>query len=214
MTGSLYFYGVSLTRNYIIAAIISLSTGILFTNKTVSSHMQTLGNTPNNAVNDETNPKRKASAEEVMHMWQHGSPLARTAMQKHIDEVIKARTQAQKGKGAVRIALSLHPMLAFFIGRNGSLLPGREPVKDLVDVSNFETGYLPYDYAWGWYLHCHDQGVPGGLTKYPSPFGTCENPSNVNVYISLEDVASSGNPEGLVTARKEGTQAGPSQSLS
>lgn len=196
LKGPLYFYGVPLTRNYVIAAIISLSTGILFTNKTVSSHMQTLGKAIKDKVANEKDPKKKALGKEVWESWEHGSPTARAAMKKHIEGIAAARLKGRNDDAEVKIALSLHPMLAFFIGRNGSLSSEKDkPANVLVDVSNHKTHRLPHGYTWGWYLYCHDKGVPGGLTKYPFPFGTWEDPLDFNKYVPLDDVAKSGPAE-------------------
>lgn len=161
--------------------------------------MQSLEKTIKKAIDNTTDTRARTEAEKVLESWEHGSPLARNAMRPHIEGVLAARLKGRsRGAGPIKIALSLHPMLAFFIGRNGGVLPGQaKPVNQLIDVSDNTRHHLPYDFAWGWYFACRREGVPGGVGKRPYPFGTPEQPSDSCLYMSLEDVEKSGHPEQL-----------------
>lgn len=174
--------------------------------------MQSLEKTIEKAVDQTADGEARAEAEQVWESWQHGSPLARNAMQNHIDLVLAARLKSRSAGGdAVKIALSLHPMLAFFIGRNGGILPGQpKPVNQLIDVSNHKTHQLPYPFAWGWYFATRKEGVPGGVAKRPYPFGTPDQPSPSCLYMSSDDVEKSGKPEELDADIEGEVEAGDS----
>lgn len=200
-TGPVYFYGAPLNRNYVIAAIISLSTGIYYTNKKVSSHMQQMGKKIEYIINNSTCAQELRLATEVLELYEHGSPVALEFMQPYINNIVSQRLKKGSCKdsaGKQKIPLSLHPMLAFFINRNGGLHHfDKEPVNQLVDVSDNTVHRLPYAFAWGWYFAWRGEGVPDGVNKRYFPFGTVDEPKRSCVYISHDDVAKSGHPDEL-----------------
>jgi hypothetical protein len=205
--GPLTFYDCSLDRNFLIAIIVSLSTGILFDNKTISSHKQYL----TKAL--EAKAKRSAPAEkkrllEIVDLIEFGSPAARDSkdMSEYIATVKELREAAAKskckGEKKERIPLKLHPLLAFFMNLNGSFTPGRQqPENRLFDVSDKTKHRLAPSFAWGWHFWCLGLSVPDGEHKEreADPFGIAEAPLAKHRFYSSPDIAGSGNRTNSLT---------------
>lgn len=140
----------------------------------------------------------KKRLDEISQLCRYGSPTGHASMSDYIDKVVQLRQTAVKGKGKDAkhgIPLSLHPLLAFFISRNGSFAPGMpRPENCLIDVSDNKTHHLPWPFAWGWYFFCKGESVPDGVVKRSDPFGRSESPLDHCRFLSLSDIERSGNP--------------------
>jgi hypothetical protein len=215
--GPLVFYDCSLDRNFLIAIIVSLSTGILFDNKTISSHKQYL----TKAL--EAKARRSAPAEkkrllEIVDLIEFGSPAARDSkdMSEYVATVKKLREVAAKskckGEKPKGIPLKLHPLLAYFINLNGSFTPGRQqPENRLFDVSDKRQHRLAPSFAWGWHFWCLGLSVPDGEHKKREehPFGRAEAPLVKHRFYSPPDIAGSGNGTNSLTEQSSlGSVAG------
>lgn len=136
---------------------------------------------------------------EIIDLCRHGSLLARESMSEYINKIVQLRKTAIKGKakeGKQAIPLELHPLLAFFIHRNGTFAPKRpRPENRLIDVSDNKTHYLPWPFAWGWYFFCKGESVPNSEKGHTlrNPFGNSGAPLEQHRYYSLSDIARSGN---------------------
>ena len=213
--GPLIFYGAPLERNYLIAAIVSISAGVFFTNKQISSHQQHTLHKLTAKMNDcpraeRTTERRRLS--EIIALCRQGSQMARESMSDYIAEVVQLRRIAVKGKtkeSKQGIPLQLHPLLAFFIQRNGSFAhKGAQPENRLIDVSDNRSHHLPWPFAWGWYFFCKGESVPNSERRQSlkNPFGGRGAPSTEHRYYSLSDIERSGTVSELGSPEDDSAQ--------